>query len=184
MSIKHWMSWEAGVDLVALTDTKIASPNIIVHVARVVHTPVGSAPAGMILWQPDTAAQPLLAGFISPDLNIARYFGPAIFAGTPFEHAPAIQAQIEITLGLPGSVSAKVQAAGFTFETRLSSLGALAAVNRQPGSFTPFAQQALEASAAAANLTLNGKHIPLVVPSTGITGGPGAVWSPTGIYSR
>lgn len=183
MSIKHWMSWEAGVDLVALTDTKIASPNIIVHVARVVHTPVGSAPAGMILWQPDVAAQPLLAGFVSPDLNIARYFGPAIFAGTPFEHAPAIQAQITITSS-SGAAAATVQAPGFTFETHLSSLGALASVNRQPGSFTPFSQQALEAAAAAATLKVNGKSIPLVVPSTGITGGPGAVWSPAGIYSR
>ncbi len=184
MSLKNWMSWEAGVDLVALTDTKIASPNIIVHVARIVHTPVGSAPAGMILWQPSVAAQPLLAGFVSTDLNVARYFGPHIFAGTPFEHAPAIQAQITITTDLPGSVHARIEAAGFSFETQLAKLGNLTSIQRPPSPFTPFTQQALEAPAASATLKVNGEHIPMVVPSAGITGGPAAVWSPAGIYSR
>ncbi len=184
MPVNHWMSWEAGVDLVALTDTKLVAPNVIFHVARMVHTPVGSAPAGMLLWQPDAAAQPLLAGFISTDLNVARYFGPNIFAGTPFQHAPALQAQIDITLSLPGGVSAKVQAAGFTFESHLSKLGGVENIHRQPSPFTPFVQLGLEAPAASATLKVNGQTIPLVVPSIGITGGPGAAWSPTGIYSR
>jgi hypothetical protein len=39
MTISDWMSWEGGVDLVASTIPGSAQPNIIVHVARLVHTP-------------------------------------------------------------------------------------------------------------------------------------------------
>ena len=45
MSISKWMSWEGGVDLVAVTSPDLQMPNVIVHVARMVHTPVGSAPS-------------------------------------------------------------------------------------------------------------------------------------------
>jgi len=38
---KNWMCREGGGDLIALTSEEIAMPNIIVHVARMVHTPVG-----------------------------------------------------------------------------------------------------------------------------------------------
>ena len=59
MAMKNWMSWEGGVDLIAKTSAEIEMPNVIVHVARMVHTPVGSAPGGMLFWQPDPAAAPL-----------------------------------------------------------------------------------------------------------------------------
>src|SRR5688572_18542458 len=65
--ITSWMSWEGGVDLCAATQGGLAMPNVIIHVARMVHTPNGSAPAGMILYQPDPAAPPLVMGFCSPD---------------------------------------------------------------------------------------------------------------------
>jgi len=44
MAVTQWMSWEGGVDLIAVTAPDVAMPNVIVHVARMVHTPVGSAP--------------------------------------------------------------------------------------------------------------------------------------------
>ena len=53
-NVTKWMSWEAGVDLVAVTSPDLQMPNVIVHLGRMVNTPVGSAPSGMIFWQPDT----------------------------------------------------------------------------------------------------------------------------------
>ena len=35
MSVSNWMSWEGGVDLVAVTDPSYTTPNVIVHVARI-----------------------------------------------------------------------------------------------------------------------------------------------------
>ena len=96
MSVTNWMSWEGGVDLVAMTAAGLPMPNIIVHVARMVHTPVGSAPAGMILYQPDPKGAPVVMGFVSSDAKLAAYVGPKIFAGTPFEKAPALTGTIEI----------------------------------------------------------------------------------------
>lgn len=67
-----------------------SEPDLIVHVAEMVHTPVGSAPSGMILIHPDPEAPPELVGFISPVPAVGAYFGPRIFAGTPFEEAPVM----------------------------------------------------------------------------------------------
>lgn len=50
MAYENWMAWEGGVDLIAKTSGDLAMPNVIVHVARMVHTPVGSAPAGMLFY--------------------------------------------------------------------------------------------------------------------------------------
>jgi hypothetical protein len=61
------MSWEGGVDLVAATTEGLAMPNVLIHVARMVHTPAGSAPSGMVLYQPDPAAPPAVIGFVSHD---------------------------------------------------------------------------------------------------------------------
>ena len=52
----NWMSWQDGVDLVAVTDPSLTQPNVIIHVAGVVHTPFGTAPSGMVLYQPDGVA--------------------------------------------------------------------------------------------------------------------------------
>jgi hypothetical protein len=184
MSVKQWMNWEAGVDLVGLTSPNLSMPNVIIHVARVVHTPVGSAPAGMVLWQPDPSGPPAFAGFISTDVKVGAYFGPNIFAGTPFEKAPVAQARIDISTDLPGSVSSRVEVAGLVFETRLGELGNLDNIHRHVGPMTPFVQMNLEAAAKNVSLKVNGKPVPLTIPPIGISGGPAAVWAPAGIYSR
>jgi hypothetical protein len=183
MNATKWMSWEGGVDLVGLTQENGAAPNVIVHVARMVHTPVGSAPAGMILWQPDANAAPLACGFVSTDASVGAYFGANIFAGTPFENAPVLVAAIDITHSGDHS-SARVETAGFVFELSLQDLGASELIQRSPSAMAPFFQQGLERVAGKAVLTINGETIAVTVPPTGISGGPAAVASPCGIYAR
>ena len=117
------MSWEGGVDLCAVTRSDLTMPNVLIHVGRIVHTPIGSAPAGMVMWQPDPAAPPVAVGFICTDPKLGAWFGPQIFAGTPFEGAPALAAKITVTTQLPGSVAARVERAA---ETRLEGLAARA----------------------------------------------------------
>jgi hypothetical protein len=182
MKISNWMSWVDGVDLVAVTKDGLQMPNVILHVARMVHTPVGSAPSGMILWAPN--GTPEVMGFISTDLNVAKFFGPKIFAGTPFEQAPALQATIEISTKLPDSVSAKIVVNGVTFETQLSGLKAGELINRAPAAMPPFAQQGVEHAATKATLKVNGKDVSIIVPPLGISGGPAAVYAPCGVYAR
>jgi hypothetical protein len=177
------MAWEGGVDLVALTRPDLQMPNVIVHVARLVHTPIGSAPSGMIFWQPDPAAPPAVIGFISTDPKVGAYFGPKIFAGTPFESAPVLVATIEIETG-SGFVGAKVTVAGHVFQTRLSNLQPAALVQRAPGGITPFTQQGVEAAAGRAQLWVDGTEVSLIVPPVGISGGPAAVSAPCGLYAR
>jgi len=182
MDTFSWMSWEGGVDLVALAPGA-SQPTIIVHVARLVHTPVGSAPSGMILLQTDPQAQPEVMGFVSADPVVGRYFGPRIFAGTPFENAPVLDASIEIAVA-DDAVSAIVQVAGRRLVSTLSGLGALESIIREPAAMPPFRQMVVEAPAARAELTIDGEPVAIVLPPFGITGGPPAVWSPTGIYCR
>jgi hypothetical protein len=185
MTIDRWMSWEGGVDLAGSTIAGSNQPNIIVHVARIVHTPVGSAPAGMILFQPDLAQPPLFMGFISPDLQVGNYFAPNIFADTPFESAPTLQAKIIVeTSHLPNSVSSHILIAGYEIEAEFSNLGNLARIDRANGVPLPFSQQGLEADAAGVSLKINGKSIETHLLPLGIAGGASATWSPVGIYAR
>ena len=183
MAMTRCMSWEGGVDLVAVTAPGLEMPNVIVHVARMVHTPVGSAPAGIVLWQPDPAAAPVVCGFVSSDPAVAAYFGPNIFAGTPFEHAPALDAKIEITSG-PDSCSARVEVGGHVFETSLTGLASAEIIQRTPLATAPFVQQGLEAPAAAAVLKVDGREVEIIIPPVGITGGPCAVSAPCGLCAR
>jgi hypothetical protein len=177
------MSWEGGVDLIALTVAGLAMPNVIVHVARMVHTPVGSAPSGMVFWQPDPAAPPAAFGFVSTDPAVGAYFGKHIFAGTPFENAPVIVGSITIETGA-GAATARVEIPGFVFETHLAELAPAVLINRAPLPTAPFHQQGLEAPASHACLKVNGTAVPLTIPPVGITGGPCAVLAPCGIYAR
>lgn len=183
MPTTKWMSWEGGVDLIAATAPGLENPNVIVHVARMVHTPVGSAPAGILFWQPDPAAAPLVCGFVSSDPEVGKYFGPNIFAGTPFEQAPVLEAVISVTSG-PDGCSARVEAAGHVFETELSGLAAAEVIQRAPMATAPFVQQGIEAPASRASLKVDGRPVEISIPATGITGGPCAVSAPCGIYSR
>ena len=181
--MNNWMSWEGGVDLIAKTGAHLEAPNVIVHVARIVHTPVGSAPGGMILWQPDPTAPPLAFGFVSSDAKVAAYFATHIFVGTPFEGAPAILGNI--TIGIDAEqATARVEIQGFVFESHLSEFSETGLINRSPMPTAPFYQQGLEAPAGHACLKVNGSKVPLVVPAVGITGGPCAVVAACGIYAR
>ena len=187
MSIEQWMSWEGGVDLIAMTPNNAGEmPNVILHIARMVHTPVGSAPSGMILWQPDPAAPPQIAGFISTSPEVGAYFGPHIFAGTPFENAPVLNANIEITTDEEGA-HARVTIGDTVFESHLNGIGTLELVHRaagEGGSMMPFTQQGLEAKAQRATLKVNGEEVPLILPDATMSGAPAATWAPSGLYAR
>ena len=181
--MENWMSWEGGVDLIAKTSAEIEMPNIIIHVARMVHTPVGSAPSGMIFWQPDPAAPPLAFGFVSSNPEVAAYFGKNIFAGTPFENAPGIVGKITVEAS-DGHASARVEIPGFVFESHLSDFSEQTMIQREPSAMAPFYQQGLEAAASHACLKVNGAKVDLTVPPVGITGGPCAVFAACGLYAR
>lgn len=183
MSIGAWMAWEGGVDLVGATADGLQMPNVLVHIGRLVHTPLGSAPSGMVLWQPDPKGAPVVVGYVCSDPRIGKYYGPNIFKGTPFEGAPVMEAKIEVKVDPPRGVGAKVQVAGHTFETWLSDLGPVETIHRAPGPM-PFTQQGLEAKAGKATLKVDGKEIAIQVPPVAMSGGPGAVWAPCGMYAR
>jgi hypothetical protein len=183
MQINNWMSWVDGVDLVGLTDPSLAQPNVIVHVARMVHTPIGNAASGMIFWQPDISTAPLVVGFVSSSKEAGAYFGPRIFAGTPFENAPVLEANIDIQIS-PTSASAKVEVVNHVFEITLSQLTPAVLINREPLVTAPFYQQGMEQYPVFMTLKVNGNVIPVTIPPVGISGGPAAVYSACGIYSR
>jgi hypothetical protein len=185
MTVSNWMSWEGGVDLVGSTIPGSDVPNLIVHVARIVHTPVGSAPSGMVLFQPDSQQPPLFMGFASSDLLVGDYFAPHIFADTPFASAPTLQAKIIIDSShLPRSVSAHVCIPGYDIEVEFGTLGNAMTIDRAIGSPLPFSQQGLEATATDVSLKINAKKIEFHLLPMSITGGASAVWSPAGIYAR
>jgi hypothetical protein len=185
MTVTQWMAWEGGVDLVGSTIPGSNQPNLIVHVARIVHTPVGSAPSGLVLFQPDPQQPPLFMGFVSTDLRVGNYFGPKIFADTPFAEAPTLLSKIIIdTSRLPNSVSSHVLIAGYEIEVEFSSLGDLTKIDRSIGSPLPFSQQGLEADAATVSVKINGDPIEFNLLPMSISGGASAVWSPAGIYAR
>jgi hypothetical protein len=182
-NVSQWMSWEGGVDLVALTSPTLQMPNIIVHLGRMVNTPVGNAPSGMIFWQPDANAAPLVMGFVSTDETVGKYFGPNIFAGTPFEQAPTLDASIEIVT-TESSAYAKCIVSEFTFEVWMTDLSKPYLINREPAAMPPFWQQGVEMSCGKTTLKVNGEEIQMIIPPVGITGGPASVVSPNGVYAR
>ncbi|MCB9788510.1 MAG: hypothetical protein H6744_17650 [Deltaproteobacteria bacterium] len=184
MTDQAWMSWEGGVDLVAMTAAGLPQPNVIVHVARMVHTPVGSAPSGMLLYAPAPDQAPLLMGFISESSVVCRYFGPHVFRGTPFEKAPTLQAKIHVDVDHPGIVSAHVEVEGHIIRARLTDLKPHVLIARPPAEMTPFDQQGLEAEPRQVLLEVDGEQIPVTLPPAGISGGPPAVYSASGLYAR
>lgn len=182
-NVTKWMSWEGGVDLVAVTSPDLQMPNVIVHLGRMVNTPVGNAASGMIFWQPDTNAPPLVMGFVSTSQEVGAYFGPNIFAGTPFENAPVLNAEIDIRFD--GAVAySKCVTGGFTFEVEMSVFSDPYLINREPSAMPPFYQQGVEMSCGKTILSVNGAVIDIIIPPVGITGGPASVFSPNGVYAR
>lgn len=182
-AIQHHMAWEGGVDLCALTNPDLPMPNLIVHLARMVHTPVGSAPSGMVLLQLDPQAPPNLMGFVSSDPKVGAYFGPHIFKDTPFEAAPVLSAEFDFHFEA-GHCSVELKVAGHKLELKLGELGPLELIQRDPQAMPPFFQQGLESQAGTVQLRLDGEPLALSLPPVGISGGPPAVWSPAGIYAR
>ncbi len=181
--VSKWMSWEGGIDLAAVTSPDLQMPNIIVHLARMVNTPVGSAASGMVLYQPDPAGMPAVMGFVSTDVAVGKYFGPNIFAGTPFEQAPVLDASIHIELTADKAI-AKLETSGFTFEVEMSDFTEPYLINREPSAMPPFYQQGVEIHARKVVLKVNGEEVKIIVPPVGITGGPASVVSPNGVYAR
>ncbi|MBK7433110.1 MAG: hypothetical protein IPI66_03855 [Chitinophagaceae bacterium] len=182
-NVKQWMSWEGGVDLVAVTAPDLQMPNVIVHLGRMVNTPVGNAPSGMIFWQPDPQAAPAVFGFVGTDATVGAYFGPNIFAGTPFENAPVLDATIDIKINAD-SAYAKCTVGETTFELEMSDFSAPYLINREPAAMPPFYQQGVEIHAQKASLKVNGAEIDIIIPPVGISGGPASVVSPNGVYAR
>lgn len=138
-TVLKWMSWEGGIDLAALTLPDLQMPNLIVHLGRMVNTPVGNATSGMILWQPNPTAMPAVMGFVSTSETVGKYFGPNIFADTPFEQAPVLNATIDIEITADKAVS-KCVVGGYTFEVEMSNFSAPYLINRQPSAMPPFYQ--------------------------------------------
>jgi hypothetical protein len=182
-NVTKWMSWEGGIDLVAVTSPDLQMPNIIVHLGRMVNTPAGSAPSGMILWQPDPNSFPAVIGFVSSSETVGKYFGPNIFAGTPFEQAPVLNGSIEINITADKAI-AKCVVGDYTFEVELSDFSEPYLINREPVVMPPFHQQGVEIHAKKASLKINGESIDIIVPPVGISGGPASVVSPNGVYAR
>jgi len=182
-NVSKWMSWEGGIDLVAVTSANLQMPNVIIHLGRMVNTPVGNAASGMILWQPDPAAMPAVMGFVSTDETVGKYFGPNIFAGTPFEQAPVLNATFDIQISADKAVS-KCVVGNFTFEVEMSDFTEPYLINREPAAMPPFHQQGVEIHARKVSLKVNGETINIIVPPVGITGGPASVVSPNGVYAR
>lgn len=182
-TVSKWMSWEGGIDLTAVTSPDLQMPNVIVHLGRMVNTPVGNAPSGMIFWQPDTNAMPLVFGFVGTDTEVGAYFGPNIFAGTPFEAAPVLNASIDIQIG-EKSAYAKCVTGDYTFEVEMSEFSEPYLIDRKPSAMPPFHQQGVEMHAKKATLKVNGQAINIIIPPAGISGGPASVVSPNGVYAR
>jgi hypothetical protein len=182
-NVSQWMSWEGGIDLVAVTSPDLQMPNVIVHLGRMVNTPAGNAPSGMILWQPDPAALPAVMGFVSTNPEVGKYFGPHIFAGTPFEQAPVLDATIDISVMTDKAV-AKCVVGNYTFEVEMSDFSEPYLIDRKPSAMPPFYQQGVEIHARKVALKVNGESVNIIIPPVGITGGPASVVSPNGVYAR
>ncbi|MFZ4059583.1 MAG: hypothetical protein ACOYKE_15670, partial [Ferruginibacter sp.] len=131
----------------------------------------------------DPNAMPVVMGFVSSHADVGRYFGPNIFAGTPFEQAPVLEAKIDIRFDADKAVSTCV-VGDYTFEVELSEFSAPYLINREPSAMPPFHQQGVEMSCGKVVLKVNGQVIPLILPPMGISGGPAAVVSPNGVYAR
>lgn len=184
MAVTQWMCWEGALHLTATTRPGFDAPNLVLHVARLIITPVGSAPAGLLSWSPEPKRPPALQGFLCMDALVGSYFAPKVFAGTEFEKAPVLPGQISFATKLPHAASARVQVGGHVFEVSLDALAPQQLVNRTARQPMPFAQQGVEAAAGAVALRVNGAETAVTVAKTGFLGGPGASWSATGLYAR
>lgn len=177
------MSWQDCLGLTAITSTDYSNPNFVIKLGRMVNTQIGNAPSGLIFWQPNPPIMPAVMGFICNDKDVGRYFGPQIFAGTPFEHAPILQGSIQVLLDSK-SATATCNVGGFRFELEMTDFSTPCLFNRQPEPMTPFHQMGIELSCAKTVLRINDEAVDIIVPPVGMTGGPGSFISPIGMYGR
>jgi hypothetical protein len=184
MAVTQWMCWEGALHLAATTRPGFDTPNLVLHVARTVATPVGTAAAGWIEWRPEPGRPPALAGFLCMDALVGSYFGPKLWAGTPLEKAPVLPGQITFATKLPHAASARVQVGGHVFEVSLDAIAPQQLVQRAAAHPMPFAQQGVEAAAGAVALKVNGQSLTPTVPKVSDLGGPGATWSACGLFAR
>ena len=183
INVTKWMSWESGIDLAACTSADLQMPNLIIHVARMVHTPAGNAASGMILWQPNSLAVPEVFGFVSTDAEVGKYFGPNIFADTPFEQAPVLNAQFTFT-NTATTAHVVIDTSTHKFELTMGNFSLPYLIDRKPSAMPPFYQQGVEMEAGKVEVKINGQAIDIIMPPIGISGGPAATFSPNGTYAR
>ena len=122
-------------------------------------------------------------GFVSTNPSVAAYFGPNIFAGTPFENAPVLDATIAVTQST-NSCSADITIGDTRIQVTMDQLGNIIRANRDIGEQSPFAQQTLERAAGTSTLTINGQPAAIVIPDAPDGAAPSAAFTPSGIYSR
>ena len=124
-------------------------------------------------------------GFVAENPVVGDYFGPHIFAGTPFEQAPVVQAQPNVMWN-DAEAMATINLPNLQIEVRMFQLSAPYKVDRDAGenNHLPFFQQGIEQSAARVEVRINGALQTITVPPVGITGGPAAVVAPCGNYGR
>ena len=175
-----FLSWFDGIDAMMKPTPDAPLPHVLVHVARVTHTPWGMAPGGMIVMNPDLKEMPDLFGFICEDEELGKYYGPKIFKGTPFENAPVMKARIQVNIQFPEVVSTTIEVAGHLIELELKDFDEAQFYHREGG--MPFTQNVVEALAKKAVFKYDGKVIGTELPPSGIGGGLPAVYSPVGIY--
>ncbi len=175
-----FLSWMDGIDTMLKPTPDAPLPNVLVHVARITKTPVGMAPGGMLLINPDNKEVPDLFGFICTDEELGKYYGPKIFKGTPFEQAPVLKAEIDIQIDFPGKVSTTIHVAGHVIELELSEFDEARYYHRVGG--MPFTQNVIEACAHKAVFKFDGRVLGGELPPEGIGGGLPAVYSPSGLY--
>lgn len=176
-----FLAWTDGVDAMLKPSDDAPLPHVLVHVARITNTPWGHAPAGMLLINPQMKEVPDFFGFICAYEELGKYFGPKIFKGTPFEHAPVFKAEINIDVSFPGNVRARIAVDGHLCELEMSDFDAAQYYNREPFPM-PFRQNVIEAKANSATFKWDGQIIGGVLPSTGLGDGLPACYSPTGMY--
>jgi len=180
--VTAWMSWEDGVDVACMTKPGLSGPDLILHVARIVHTPVGSAASGLVVYQPEPGTATGVMGFVCDKPDVGAYFGPHIFAGTPFENAPVLPATITVDITAERAHS-RIEVGGHVFTVTLSGLLPTQLVSRAPGAM-PFHQQGVESIATNVVVTIDGKPVSVLVGPAEAVHGASAVYGATGIYAR
>ena len=70
MSYENWMSWEGGIDLVAVTSPDLQMPNLIVHLGRMVALKINGQPITIIVPPVGITGGP--ASVVSPNGVYAR----------------------------------------------------------------------------------------------------------------